>query len=104
LAANEMAAETRVHFSAPLTAQGACSLPYSQNAAEYARWRAGEVSRRYRPTWFEPDTAMFLAIALQGHVSRLDRKEAKALNFTVTAIDDLGASRVIAAAANVEVA
>jgi hypothetical protein len=75
-----------------------------QNTAEYARWLAGEISRRYRPTWFEPDTAMFLAMALEGYANWLDQKEAKALNFTVTAIDDLGTSRVVAAAENVEVA
>lgn len=75
-----------------------------QNTAEYARWLAGEISRRYRPTWFEPDTAMFLAMALEGYAGWLDHKEASVLNFTVTAIDDLGVSRVIAAADNVEVA
>ncbi len=47
---------------------------------------------------------MFLAMALEGSASWLDQKEANALNVTVTAIDDLGASRVIAAADNVEVA
>jgi hypothetical protein len=57
-----------------------------QNTAEYARWLGGEISRRYRPTWFEPDTAMFLAMALEGYANWLDQKEAKALNFTVTAI------------------
>jgi len=75
-----------------------------QNTAQYARWLAGEISRRYRPTWFEPDTAMFLAMALEGYASWLDQREAKALTFTVTAIDDLGTSRVVAAADNVEVA
>jgi hypothetical protein len=47
---------------------------------------------------------MFVAMALQGYVNRLDQKKANALNFTVTAIDDLGAPRVIAAADHVEVA
>ncbi|WP_156824707.1 hypothetical protein [Methylocystis rosea] len=47
---------------------------------------------------------MFLAMALEGYANWLDQKEAKALNFTVTAIDDLGTSRVVAAAENVEVA
>jgi hypothetical protein len=75
-----------------------------QNTAEYARWLAGEISRRFRPTWFEPDTAMFLAMALEGYASSLDHQQASALNFTVTAIDDVGTSRVIAAADNVEVA
>jgi hypothetical protein len=75
-----------------------------QNTAEYARWLAREISRRHRPTWFEPDTAMFLAMALEGYASWLDDKEAKTLNFTVTAIDDLATSRVIAGADNVEVA
>jgi len=56
-----------------------------QNTAEYARWLAAEISRRYRPTWFEPDTAMFLAMALEGYASWLDQKEAKGLSFTVTA-------------------
>ena len=75
-----------------------------QNTAEYARWLAGEISRRFRPTWFEPDTAMFLAMALEGYASWLDHNEASALTFTVTAIDDIGTGRVIAAANNIEVA
>lgn len=33
---------------------------------------------------------MFLAMALEGYASWLDQKEAKALTFTVTAIEDLG--------------
>lgn len=47
---------------------------------------------------------MFLAMALEGYASWLDQREANALTFTVTAIDDLGTSRVIAAADNIEVA
>ncbi len=37
-----------------------------QNTAEYARWLAGEISRRYRDTWFARDTTMFVAMALEG--------------------------------------
>lgn len=47
---------------------------------------------------------MFVAMALEGYASWVDQKEAMVLNFTVTAIDDLGTSRVIAGADNVEVA
>ncbi len=47
---------------------------------------------------------MFLAATLEAYASGLDHKEANALNFTVTAIEDLGTSHVIAAADNVEVA
>jgi hypothetical protein len=47
---------------------------------------------------------MFLAMALEGYANWLDQQEANALNFTVTAIDDRGTSRVVAAADNVEVA
>lgn len=47
---------------------------------------------------------MFLAMALEGYASSLDHQAAGALNFTVTAIDDFGASRVVAAADNIEVA
>lgn len=68
------------------------------------RWLANEISRRYRPTWFERDTAMFLAMALDGYADRLDDQEAKTLNFTVTAFNDGGTANVIAAAENIEVA
>lgn len=44
---------------------------------------------------------MFPAIARGGYASWLDDKEAKALDFTVTAIDDRRASRIIAVANNV---
>lgn len=74
-----------------------------ENTADYARWLAKAIARRFRPTWFEPDTALFLAMALEGYASWLDHNEASALIYTVTAIDDVG-SRVIAAANNVDVA
>ena len=75
-----------------------------QNTAEYARWLAGEISRRYRETWFARDTTMFVAMALEGYADLLDSREAAKLTFTVTAIDDCGHSSVIAAANNVEIA
>jgi len=75
-----------------------------QNSAEYARWLAGEISRRYRDTWFARDTTMFVAMALEGYADLLDSREATKLTFTVTAIDDSGHSSVIAAANNVEIA
>ena len=75
-----------------------------QNTAEYARWLAGEISRRYRDTWFTRDTTMFVAMALEGYADLLDSREATKLTFTVTAIDDSGHANVIAAANNIEVA
>lgn len=75
-----------------------------QNTAEYARWLAGEISRRYRETWFARDTTMFVAMALEGYADLLDSRETAKLTFTVTAIDDSGHSSVIAAANNVEIA
>ena len=75
-----------------------------QNTAEYARWLAGEISRRYRDTWFTRDTTMFVAMALEGYADWLDTREVAKLTFTVTAIDDSGHANVIAAANNVEIA
>jgi hypothetical protein len=75
-----------------------------QNTAEYARWLAGEIWRRYRDTWFTRDTTMFVAMALEGYADWLDTREAAKLTFTVTAIDDSGHANVIAAANNIEVA
>ena len=75
-----------------------------ENTAEYSRWLANSISRRFRPVFFEPDTAMFVAMALEGYANWLDQKQASELTFTVTTIDDFGGSRVIAAADNVEVA
>jgi len=75
-----------------------------QNSAEYARWLAGEISRRYRDTWFARDTTMFVAMALEGYADLLDARQAAALTFTVSAVDDLDQARVIAAADNIEVA
>jgi hypothetical protein len=75
-----------------------------QNTAEYARWLAGEISRRYRETWFARDTTMFVAMALEGYADLLDARQAAALTFTVTAFDDRGHSSVIAAANNIEIA
>lgn len=75
-----------------------------QNTAEYARWLAGEISRRYRDTWFARDTTMFVAMALEGYAALLDSNATTKLTFTVTAIDEFEHGRVIAAADNIEVA
>lgn len=75
-----------------------------QTTAEYARWLARSIADRYRPVWFEPDTALFLSMALEGYASWLDDHETNKLTFTVTAIDDMDHARVIAAADNIEVA
>ena len=75
-----------------------------QNTAEYARWLAGEISRRYRDTWFARDTTMFVAMALEGYADFLDSNATTKLTFTVTAIDEFEHGRVIAAADNIEVA
>jgi ABC-type Fe3+ transport system substrate-binding protein len=75
-----------------------------QNTAEYARWLAAEISRRYRDTWFARDTTMFVSMALEGYAELLDSKEATSLTFTVSAFDEFGQSHVIAAANNSEVA
>lgn len=75
-----------------------------QNTAEYARWLAGEISRRYRDTWFARDTTMFVAMALEGYADLLDSNAMTKLTFTVTAIDEFEHGRVIAAADNIEVA
>ncbi len=75
-----------------------------QNTAEYARWLAGEISRRYRDTWFARDTTMFVAMALEGYADFLDSSAMTKLTFTVTAIDEFEHGRVIAAADNVEIA
>lgn len=75
-----------------------------QNTAEYARWLADEISRRYRDTWFARDTTMFVAMALERYADLLDARQAAALSFSVTAVDDLDHARVIAAADNIEVA
>lgn len=75
-----------------------------QNTAEYARWLADEISRRYRETWFARDTTMFVAMALEGYADWLDSRESAKLTFTVTAVDDSGHSSVIAAANNIEIA
>ena len=75
-----------------------------QNTAEYARWLAGEISRRYRDTWFARDTTMFVAMALEGYADLLDSNATTKLTFTVTAIDEFEHGRVIAAADNIEVA
>jgi hypothetical protein len=40
-----------------------------ENTAEYARWLAQSISRRFRPVFFEPDTAMFAAMALEGYAN-----------------------------------
>ncbi len=61
-----------------------------EDTAEYARWLAAEIAGRYRPTWFEPSTAMFLSMALEGYAELLDRKAASELNFSVTSFDDAG--------------
>lgn len=47
---------------------------------------------------------MFVAMALEGYADLLDARQAAALTFTVTAVDDLDHARVIAAADNIEVA
>jgi hypothetical protein len=75
-----------------------------QNTAEYARWLAGEISRRYRDTWFARDTTMFVAMALEGYADLLDSNATTKLTFTITAIDEFEHGRVIAAADNIEVA
>lgn len=75
-----------------------------QNTAEYSRWLAGEVSRRYRDTWFTRDTTMFVAMALEGYADFLDSNATTKLTFTVTAIDEFEHGCVIAAADNIEVA
>lgn len=75
-----------------------------QNTAEYARWLAAEISRRYRDTWFTRDTTMFVAMALEGYADFLDGNATTKLTFTVTVIDEFEHSRVIAAADNIEVA
>lgn len=75
-----------------------------QNTAEYARWLAGEISCRYRDSWFARDTTMFVAMALEGYADLLDSNATTKLTFTITAIDEFEHGRVIAAADNIEVA
>jgi hypothetical protein len=46
---------------------------------------------------------MFLAMALEGYADLLDARQARTLTFTVTAFEDCGAAKVVAAARSIEV-
>ncbi len=75
-----------------------------ENTSDYARWLAGEITKRAGGIRLSPTTSLFVGMALEGYAQLLDRGEASALPFVVTAMEPSGGSEVVAATLHLHIA